>query len=49
MVAHVSRGLFEADVLEHVWDLALLRCYQVFGVWDESQRMFNLFPLEVGT
>lgn len=29
--ANVSRGLFEADVLECVWDQALLRGYQMFG------------------
>lgn len=28
--ASVTQGLFEADVLEHVWDLDL-RCHQVFG------------------
>lgn len=29
--ASVGQGVFEANVLEHVWDLALLRCDQVLG------------------
>ena len=39
--ASVSRGLFEANALEHVWDLAPLRYYQVFGAQDKTQRMIN--------
>lgn len=27
----VNQGLFEANALEHTWDLVLLRCCQVYG------------------
>ena len=36
--ARVDRGLFEANVLEHVWDLTLLRCDQVFGSLGQKLR-----------
>ena len=40
--AIVRRDLSDANVLEHVWDLALLQCYEVFGAQDKTQEMINL-------
>lgn len=39
--ANLSQDLFETNILEHVWDLALLRCYQMFGSQDKVQKMMN--------
>ena len=37
----ISQGLFEATVLEHVWDLALVRYDQVLGALDKTQTTIN--------
>ena len=37
----ISRGLFKANILECVWDLAFLRCDQVFGAQDKTRIMMN--------
>ena len=36
-----SVSLLEANVLEHVWDPALLRCYYVLGASEKTQGMIH--------
>lgn len=49
--ASISQVLLKANVLEHVWNLALLTCYQVpegLGQNSENDEL-SCFPLEVGS